>query len=111
MSPRTRRAPLTAGLDFIHWCVMGNPRVKDGAQWESGGHRPLRDDLVSWPKEALLLEQPATPKPSTATASGEDVHAELARAKSEVDRLLARVRDLAEENERLHRAARPQPPR
>ena len=89
---------------------MSKPRESDGEQWVSGGHRPFRDDLVSWPKEAPL-EQPATPEPSSASISGEDVHAELARAKSEVRRLLARVRDLVEENEGLRRAARPNLPR
>ncbi len=89
---------------------MAKPPEQDGEQWVSGGHKPFRDDLVSWPKEAPV-EQPATPEPSVVGGSGEDVHAELARAKNEVRRLLGRIRDLVEENERLRRAARPNLPR
>lgn len=68
--------------------------------------RRPREDLVAWPSDA-------SPSSETAPASidpdddAEDVHAELARAKREIRRLLTRVQELSEENERLRRAAAP----
>lgn len=93
-----------------------------GRQFESGGHAPFREDLVAWPSapagahteaadEQADEQDTRAPTPSPAPANDEVLRAELAFATGEVRRLLARVQDLVEENERLRRQIRTQFPR
>ena len=82
-------------------------KEKTGRYFESGGHKPFRDDLVAWPKERDGKDAASpTPQPVVVLPAHDDVHAELARARSEVKRLLARIQELVEENGELRRAAR-----
>ena len=82
-------------------------KEKPGRHFESGGHRPFRDDLVAWPNEVNgEIAAAPTPQPVVVLLPQDDVRAELARARSEVKRLLARIQELVEENGELRRAAR-----
>ena len=76
-----------------------------GPAFATGGLRKPREDLVAWPSESgpAIETAPVSIDPE----DGEDVHSELARAKREIRRLLTRVQELSEENERLRRAATP----
>lgn len=79
-----------------------------GPAFATGGLRRPREDLVEWPPDSkgpTLAD--AAPVSVDADEDGEDVHAELARAKREIRRLLTRVQELAEENDRLRREAGP----
>lgn len=78
-----------------------------GPAFATGGLRKPREDLVAWPS--------GPNDPTIADAApiaidhdeDEDVHAQLARAKREIRRLLTRVQELSEENERLRQDAVP----
>jgi hypothetical protein len=72
-----------------------------GPAFATGGLRKPREDLVAWPSDSSPASENAPV--SIDPEDGEDVHAELARAKREIRRLLTRVQELSEENERLRR--------
>jgi hypothetical protein len=77
-----------------------------GPAFATGGLRKPREDLVAWPSDSspeIVIE----PGPVSIDPDEEDVHAQLARAKHEIRKLLTRVQELSEENERLRREAGP----
>jgi hypothetical protein len=80
---------------------------KRGPAFATGSLRRPREHLVAWPSEASegsegsSIEEAAPPSIDPAEAI--DVHEKLARAKAEIFRLLTRVQELSEENERLRR--------
>lgn len=74
-----------------------------GPAFATGGLRKPREDLVEWPpdsKPVVAATQAVSIEPDE---DADDVHAQLARAKREIRRLLVRVQELSEENERLRR--------
>jgi hypothetical protein len=77
-----------------------------GPAFATGGLRKPREDLVAWPSDSspeIVVE----PAPASIDPDEEGVHAQLARAKQEIRKLLTRVQELSEENERLRREAGP----
>jgi hypothetical protein len=75
-----------------------------GPAFATGGLKRPREDLVEWPPDSKgpsIVD--AMPASSIEQEDEADVHAELARAKREIRRLLTRVHELSEENERLRR--------
>jgi hypothetical protein len=76
-----------------------------GPAFATGGLRRPREDLVEWPPDSKGPSIVDAPPVSIDPEEAEDVHAELARAKREIRRLLTRVHELSEENERLRREA------
>ena len=78
-----------------------------GPAFATGGLRRPREDLVAWPTEASGISDASVAPMSVDPDDVQDVHAELARAKLEIRKLLTRVQELSEENERLRREAGP----
>jgi hypothetical protein len=73
-----------------------------GPAFATGGLRKPREDLVAWPSgptDATIIDA----APPSNDPDDEDVHAQLARAKREIRRLLTRIQELSEENERLRK--------
>lgn len=77
-----------------------------GPAFATGGLRRPREDLVAWPTESGGVPSETT-RISIDHDEDEDVNAQLARAKQEIRKLLTRVQELSEENERLRLAAGP----
>ena len=71
----------------------------------TGGLRRPREDLVAWPMDSDGPSSADVAPQSIDPEEQDDVHAELARAKREIRKLLTRVQELSEENERLRREA------
>ena len=95
-------------MRYARW-TMATKKYVDGSRgpaFATGGLRKPREDLVAWPSDSspdiVVDSMPASIDPEE-----EDVHAQLARAKHEIRRLLTRVQELSEENERLRREAAP----
>ena len=72
-----------------------------GPAFATGSLRKPREDLVAWPSDSspAIEVAPLSIDPE----ESEDADAQLARAKQEIRRLLTRVQELSEENERLRR--------
>ena len=87
---------------------MTKKRDGRGPAFATGGLRRPREDLVEWPSDSrgpeIIEPGPVSVDPEDPS---EDVHAELERAKREIRRLLTRIQELSEENERLRREAGP----
>jgi len=81
-----------------------------GPAFTTGGLRKPREDLVEWPPDSSVARgdpgTPPMPLIAEKPEDGEGPYAELARAKAEIRRLLTRIQELSEENERLRRAMR-----
>ena len=91
---------------------MAAKKHVDGARgpaFATGGLRKPREDLVAWPSGSSPEIVVDRPPPSIDPDEEEGVHEKLARAKHEIRRLLTRVQELSEENERLRREAGPGP--
>lgn len=83
-----------------------------GPAFATGGLRRPREDLVAWPADSKgPVFDDSAPASTAAEDDGDDVHADLARAKREIRRLLGRVQELSEENQRLRRELGARSPR
>lgn len=80
-------------------------KLDRGPAFATGGLRRPRGDLVEWPPDSKGPVLADGVPPSIDPDEQEDAQAELARAKREIKRLLVRVQELSEENERLRREA------
>ena len=85
---------------------MPNDKDSTGRKWVTGGNAPFREDLVAWPQEDGGLRAEAAAPEVVEVLPADDVHTQLARAKNEIRRLVARIDSLVEENERLRRAGK-----
>jgi hypothetical protein len=83
------------------------PGEHRGPAFATGGLRKPREDLVSWPTGRNDATAADAAPMSIDSEESEDVHEQLTRAKREIRRLLTRVQELSEENERLRREAGP----
>jgi hypothetical protein len=76
-----------------------------GPAFATGGLRRPREDLVEWPPDSRGPSVADAGPVSIDPEEQENVHEQLARAKREIRRLLTRVQELSDENDRLRRDA------